>query len=101
MKKTVFLMLSAMAVVLCGCSTGSGYGLLKTAGPGNAMIDAQTDPTLAGAHERGVCMPISAHSSLNVDVECILEYVQGDAPFDAADAQNDALNPWVRLNYSF
>ncbi len=101
MKKTVFLMLSAMAIFYCGCSMGSGYGLLRTESPGNALINAQTDPTSGGSHERGVCMSISANSSLNVDVECILEYVQGDASFDATDKQSDFLNPWVRLNYSF
>ena len=101
MKKTVFLMLSAMAILCCGCSTGSGYGWLRTAPPGNALINTHTDPTPKETHERGVCMPISGNSSLSVDVECILEYVQGDAAFDAADEQSDFLNPWIRLNYSF
>ena len=80
---------------------GSGYGLLRTAGPGNALINTNSHPTLKETHKSGVCMPISANSSLNVDVECILEYVQGDASFDAANEQRDLLNPWVRLNYSF
>ncbi len=101
MKKTVFLMLSAMAILMYGCSTGSGNGLRRTTGPGNALKQTHTHPTQKMAHERGVCMSISAHSSLNIDVECILEYVQGDASFDPADEQSDFLNPWVRLNYSF
>lgn len=46
-------------------------------------------------------MPISANSSLNIDVECILEYVQKDAAFGAANERSDFLNPWVRLNFSF
>lgn len=100
MKKTVFLMVSAMAILCCGCSTGSGYGSLRTAPPGNALMNTNTIPTLEGSHDRGVCMPISANSSLNIDVECILDYVQGDA-FDAANEQDDFLNPWIRLNYSF
>lgn len=101
MEKTVFLILSAMAILFCGCSMGSGYGLLRTASPGNALINTNSHPTLKETHKRGVCMPISANSSLNVDVECILEYVQGDASFDAANEQRDLLNPWVRLKYSF
>ena len=96
-------MLSAMAIIFCGCSSGSGYGFLRTASPGSALINTNTNthPNLEETHARGVCMPISANSSLNIDVECILEYVQGDASFDAADEQRDFLNPWVRLNYSF
>ena len=101
MKKTVFLMVSAMAILCCGCSTGSGYGLLRTAPRSNALINTNTLPTLKESHDRGVCMPISANSSLNIDVECILEYVQGDHSLNAVAEQSDLLNPWVRLNYSF
>jgi hypothetical protein len=101
MKKTVFLMLSAMAIISYGCSTGSGNGSARTASPGKALNQTNTHPTPKMAHERGVCMSISARSSLNIDVECILEYVQGDASFDPADGQSYFLNPWVRLNYSF
>ena len=101
MKKTVFLMLSAMAILFCGCSTGSSNGLLRNASPGDALINTHSHPALEETYEHGVCMPISANSSLNIDVECILEYVQGDAAFGAADERSDFLNPWVRLNYSF
>ncbi|WP_319408707.1 hypothetical protein [uncultured Desulfosarcina sp.] len=101
MKKTVFLMLSAMAILFCGCTTGSGYSLLRTAGPGYALINANTLPPLNVDDGRGVCLSISANSSLNIDVECILEYVQEDSAFDPADERSDHLNPWLRLNYSF
>ncbi|WP_372682325.1 hypothetical protein [Desulfosarcina sp.] len=101
MKKTVFLMLSAMAILFCGCSTGSSYGLLGTADPDLGLINTPTRPTIEVTYQRGVCMPISANSSLNVDVECIIEYVQRDGSFDAFEAQNDSLHPWIHLNYSF
>jgi len=101
MKKTVFLILSAMTILLCGCSAGSGIGLMRTASPGNVLINTHADPTPKVANDRGVCMSINDHSSLNIDVECILEYVQRDASIDPADEQSDFLNPWVRLNYSF
>lgn len=94
-------MLSAMTIILNGCSIGSGNGILRTAPPGNALINTNTHPSSEVEHERGVCMPISAHSSLNIDVECILEYVHGESSFDTADEQNNFLNPWIRLNYSF
>jgi hypothetical protein len=103
MKKTVFLMLSAIAIIFCGCTTGSGYGLLRNAGPGHAMIHTNTIPPLTVANDRGICLSISTKSSLNIDVECILEYVQGDSAFNSANEyqQGEQLNPWVRLNYSF
>jgi len=99
MKNTVFLILSTMAILFCGCSTGSGYGLLGTTG--NAMINSNTHPSLEVADGRGVCLPISAKYSVNIDVECILEYAQSDATFDPADERIDLLSPWIRLNYSF
>jgi hypothetical protein len=101
MKKTVFLMVSAMALIVCGCSTGSGRGLLNTAHRENALIHTSTHPAREVADERGVCMSISDHSSLSIDVECILEYVQRGSNFDPANEQGNFLNPWVRLNYSF
>ena len=94
-------MLSAMTILFCGCTAGSGYGLLKAAGPGYALINSNTHPPLKAADDRGVCLPISAKSSLNIDVECILEYVQGDSAFDPADERSDLLTPWISLNYSF
>ena len=101
MKKTVFLMLSAMAIIGCGCSTGSGQGAFNTARRENALIHTSPHPTQEVADEGGVCMSISDHSSLSIDVECILEYVQGDANVDPAYEQRNFLNPWVRLNFSF
>ena len=101
MKNTVFLILSAMAILFCGCSTGSGYGWLRTEPPGKALINTHTPPSKEETHERGICVPISTNSSLNVDVECILEYVQGEASVDASEAQGDFPNPWIRLIYSF
>lgn len=99
MKNTVFLILSTMAILFCGCSTGSSYGLLGTTG--NAMINSNTHPPFEIADGRGVCLPISTKSSVNIDVECILDYVQSDAIFDPADGRIDLLDPWIRLNYSF
>jgi hypothetical protein len=99
MKNTVFLILSAMAILFCGCSTGPNHGLLGTAG--NAMINANPLPPLEAVDGRGVCLPISAQSSVNIDVECILDYVQSGTGFDPADERIDLLNPWIRLNYAF
>ena len=88
-----------MAILFCGCSTGSGHGLLGTTG--SAMINSNTHTPLEIADGRGICLAISAKSSLNIDVECIIEYVQRDATFDPADERIDLMNPWIRLNYSF
>lgn len=94
-------MLSAMAILFCGCATGPGYGLFRTAAHGNAWINTNTQPPLRIADDDGVCLSLSAKSSLNINIECILEYVRRDATFDQADEQNDRLNPWISFNYSF
>ena len=101
MKKAIFLMLSGMMILFCGCTAGSSYGLLNGAGPGYALTNSNTHPPRKVADDRGICLPISAVSSLNIDVESILEYVQGDSTFDPADERSDLLTPWISLNYSF
>lgn len=100
MKKPILLALSVMAILLMGCG-GSSYGLLSTAGPGNALITTNTSPPSKGENDRAVCLSISNKSSLSIDVECILDYVQGDAAIDPNYQQRDLLDPWVQLNYTF
>ncbi|BBO66083.1 hypothetical protein DSCA_00130 [Desulfosarcina alkanivorans] len=100
MKKTVFLMLSGMAIFISGC-TGSGSGLYSVTGTRSALINTNTPVPLKNDDIRGVCLSISPRSSLNIDVECILDYVQGEAAFDPTDQQEDLLNPWVRWRYAF
>lgn len=65
------------------------------------MINSNTNPPLEAPDGRGVCLLISAKSSVNIDVEGILEYVQRYTVFDQADARIDFVNPWIRINYAF
>lgn len=101
MKKFVFLMISAMAILFCGCSTSSGLALPRTVDTGNSQIGSHARPPQVAAHGGRVHMPFTTHSSVEINVKCIFSYVKGDASSDAADEPNDTLNPWVRFNYSF
>ena len=97
MQKTVFLILTVIAFFFSGC-TGSSYGLFRIA---PALINSNTHPRLKGNPTRGVSLSISPRSSLDIDVKCIFEAVQGESTPDATDDRHDPLNPWVRLTYFF
>jgi hypothetical protein len=99
MKKTIFLFITAMAILFYGCSTDSSFGVIHSSD--TSLINSNTHPQRNVTDDRGICLPITARSSLNVDVECILEYVQKEASVDATDGQTDLLYPWIRLDYSF
>lgn len=100
MKKTVFLIISGMAVLLSGC-TGSSYGLFETAVTGSAMVNPHTPALLKGGDASKVCLSISPRSSLNIDVQRIFNYVQGDASVNLLDEQEDILNPWVQWHFAY
>ena len=97
MKKTVFLILTVIAILFSGC-TGSNYGLFRIA---PALINSNTHPPLKGNHTRGISLSISTRSSLDIDVKGILESVQRESTPDATDDRHDPLNPWIRLTYFF
>ncbi|MDX2512307.1 MAG: hypothetical protein QNK25_09695 [Desulfobacterales bacterium] len=100
MKKTVFLILSAMAILFSGC-TGPSYDLFKTAGTGNALLNTNPPAPLKGDENRGVCLPISTQSSLTIDVECIFEYVQRESTFGSENERPVYTKPWIGLNLVF
>ena len=103
MKKTVFLMVPVLAILLSGCS-GSTGSLLRTGGGGYSSISGTPPVPHGGEDAPGLRLSISPHSSLNIDVECILDYVQGDSPFSPEERTCDSmmpLSPWVRLDFSY
>lgn len=100
MKKTVFLMLPVAALLYSGCAPFTGYRL-DAVGSRYALIDARIPASLNDDGDRGIHLPITPRSSVNIDVECILDYVQGDSPLDAEFDANEWLNPWIRLDFSY
>ncbi len=100
MKKIAFLILSAMVILLSGC-TGANHRLLGITGDGRALARTNKPASLHDDNVRGLCLPISNRSSLNIDVECILDYVQGESSLDPEQPQHDVMDPWIRVNYSF
>jgi hypothetical protein len=100
MKKKVFLIVSTMAILFSGC-TGSSDHLHRAFGEGHHPISATILIPLNERTDRGICLPISTRSSLNIDVECILTHVRNEPASDQEARQDDWSHPWVRLNFSF
>lgn len=100
MKKTVFLILSAMVILFSGCA-GSNQRLFRTEGSGKAQINTNLPAPLKAEADREFCLRISTQSSLSIDVECIFDYVQGEPPWALEHQWRDNMDPWISLNFSF
>ena len=100
MKKTIFLTLLAMATLLCACTT-SGMNVYRTGGSISAMTDPSPPTPLKDDPDRGVFVTISKRASLNIDVEGIIDYVQGTPTLVTDFQSDDHLDPWIRWNWSF
>lgn len=103
MGKTVFLMVPVLAILLSGC-IGSTGNLYRAEGGSYARISG--NPTIPQNNEdpSGLRLAISTRSAINIDVECILDYVQGDSTFSTEERNCDTitpLSPWIRLDFSY
>lgn len=103
MKKTVFLIIPVVAILLSGCigSTGS----LFRAGSGSYPFLGDNSPLPhRGENATGLRLFISPRSALNIDVECIFDDVQGDSTFSPEERTCDSmkpLSPWIRMDVSY
>lgn len=100
MKKIVFLTLPVIAILLTACAPSQGLRLAPL-GSQPALTDTNAPRSLSDERDRGINLPISAYTSMNIDVEGILDYVQGGSDFEVEFTTNDWLNPWIRFNFSF
>jgi hypothetical protein len=100
MKKTLFLMIAAMVILITGCA-GSGYGLLRTTGAGNSLINPPLPVPLKNSAHSGIRLTISNRLSLNIDVEDILDYVQGEPMVETQSLRDEFMNPWIRWDIAF
>jgi len=104
MKKLVFLMAPLAALLLSGC-LGTGTSFLKMNsgdyGSSYSLTNSKTPEALHGNEGRGVRLSLSPRSSVNIDVECILDYVQGGPVFTPEYETDENLNPWIRFAYTY
>jgi hypothetical protein len=100
MKKTFFLIASGMVIWFSGC-TGANYDLYRPVSAAHKLVNTRTPTPINRNEDRGVCLALSPRSSLDIDVECILDYVEGDTNLDSLGKMENLLNPWIRWHLSF
>ena len=103
MKKLVFLMTPLLALLLAGC-LASKTPLSTMHGSRHnsyALTDSRTPENVLGKEARGVRLSLSARSSVKIDVECILDYVQGGPDFTPEYETDNQLIPWLRFDYAY
>ena len=100
MNKSVFLILSALMILLCSC-TGPNYRLTTTHSMSSWIINSNQPFPMNGDLNGGIHLPISRHSTLSIDVECIIDYARGEPTFGSQDERRLSLNPWGRYVFNF
>ncbi|GAB6908801.1 hypothetical protein DESC_920028 [Desulfosarcina cetonica] len=75
------------------------YGAATSPDP---VVQTSKPTTLDQDDEPGVSIALSNHSTLDINVQCIFDYVQGEEnTFTDLQEWQRALIPWVRLHFSF
>jgi len=89
-----------MAILFSGC-TGSHCRLVPVTGYDHGMINSNTPATLDGENDRGVHVSISRRTSVKINVDGIMDYVQRWSTFGHEPAHRSVLTPWIRLDLSY
>ena len=100
MKKTILLLFTAMTMLTCACS-GTGQGVREITGYGASRAIASPPASLDGNAHRGVAFSVSDRSSVKIDVEGILDYMQGASVLTTDLIADYHLDPWISWNVSF
>jgi hypothetical protein len=99
MKKRILFALISMFFIVSGCS-GTGYQAFHLADSKNALINS-TKPTEEELQDFGLRLPLSQRSSVDVDVEGIIDFLKGTGLEDQLSQQQIIHDPWVCFTASF
>lgn len=100
MKKSFFLMVAAIVILISGC-TGPTGNWRPTGGIGCALTNPNTPTSLNSHGDSGLHLILSSRSSVNIDVEGILDYMQGDSYLAPEYEIQNLMNPWIRLDVAY
>ncbi|BBO88204.1 hypothetical protein DSCOOX_13840 [Desulfosarcina ovata subsp. ovata] len=94
-------MFLVVALLMAGCS-GATHDLYRSAaGNVHAVVQSESPIPMNRNNDRGVRLPLSSRSSMNIDVECIIDYVQGESELTPQEEWQQTSTPWVRFNFTF
>lgn len=83
-----------------GCN-GIQHGFFPSVSTDSSLVGS-TKPSPTSSDGSALCLPISTRTSLSIDVECILDYVQGTEVLDNSFTPlPDPVNPWFRYQITF
>lgn len=100
MNKAFFLMVPAMVILISGCSGPTG-NWQQTRGIRCALTNPNTPTSLNSHGGNGLHLTLSNRSSVNIDVEGILDYMQGDSYLAPEYEIQNLMNPWIRLDVAY
>jgi flagellar basal body-associated protein FliL len=99
-KKKLVLILPVVLMFLSAC-TGSVCYVSKTNSTDGKHVKHILPTPVKSKTDRGIYLTISKRSSLNINVECIVDYVQGELVLTGENESIDHSDPWVYWNWYF
>lgn len=103
MKNLNFLILTATVLVmfLTGCNATTSH-LYRVSDNGLGLVETTRPIPIEKSVERGISLALGNRSHLNIDVECILEYVQGESEtIENQPILQENHYPWIRFSLNF
>lgn len=104
MKTSMFMILPAvmLAVAVAGCNATATRYHYRPMAHGPNLVETTLPMPIQTNGDRGVSLPLGNRLSLNIDVECILDYVQGESEtIKNQPLLQEHLNPWLRFSMNF
>ena len=100
MKKPLLLTFAAMTMLILLCSCAGHNTMVISGHRSSLVIPSPPSSSVQDAH-RGVVLSVSNRSSVKIDVEGILGYVQGAPALTPELAFNPPFYPWISWTVSF
>ena len=99
-KKMAFSMVPALFFFLSACAGPTNHAY-QINWPEPHVVSPTLPAPANPSTGRGVYLRISKQASLNINVECIIDYVQGNLPMAADAASLNTSSPWIVWDWHF
>jgi len=101
-KKNLWIVAAAvLAIVLTGCNATMSR-TYRFSPAGSSMVETNSPIPMDRQVERGVTLSLGRKTYMNIDIECILEYMQGESdPIENQPIIQNDRYPWIRFSMDF
>ncbi len=101
-KKNIFLV-GLLIGLMCvtACAGPNRHGSNANWSTVNNMINSSQSSPTGNPIDLGIHFSISKRSSLNIDIECIADYIQKELSVIGHDTTLNQTTPWISMDWHF